>query len=439
MRLYARIQGQLVSLDISPYASVYSLKQLIQTNFQCPVIAQVIYFSGKVLLDKQSLMQVGIYKDVCVLVRLNGHNFVLPSAPPGIGAYVHPSAPPMPMESEDSHAPLIPSAPEIIAPPEQTIAPAIDQNYAPPSAPSATDLPPFAPHSYEGDDVNVMEVVPEGPSEGDGCCKAWGDSPHLKSIFLTVAFVFVGLVFILSLVNINLFGNFFDTWWHGLALLGGIYLLYLIEMGCSSTWAYLSHSYVKEGCEQFVRNLTATRPSIRWHIQCYHYETRTRTVTYTDSDGKTRTRTETYQERVNTHRATGYFQFKSFLDVSGEITGLEHYKLTRIRMRKEWTFADQWTEQAFRTQKSDFIRYNDRDRHYDFSESFEINGFTPRVLCEVQPETKHAYMTNGCYFFFSIILCSACFRCWFNGLTGKKTFYIIKQLSIFDPAEIGAI
>eukprot|EP00494_Astrolonche_serrata_P001429 UN01435 len=53
----------------------------------------------------------------------------------------------------------------------------------------------------------------------------------------------------------------------------------------SSTGGYISHSFLKEGVEDFVRQLRRTRPRLWWSIQCYHYETRTRTVT-SSNNGK---------------------------------------------------------------------------------------------------------------------------------------------------------
>jgi hypothetical protein len=46
----------------------------------------------------------------------------------------------------------------------------------------------------------------------------------------------------------------------------------------------------------------------RRYVECYHFETRSRQVSFTDGNGNTRYRTEYYQEKVVTHRATGYIQ-----------------------------------------------------------------------------------------------------------------------------------
>merc|ERR1719300_1621811 len=108
MRLYANIQGNFVSMDMSPYASIYCVKQLLNSNFAIPVQAQTILFAGRTLLDKESLMQVGITKDATVLVHCPSIRFVLPSAPPGIGTQVYPSAPPMDlMPPEGNTEPLL--------------------------------------------------------------------------------------------------------------------------------------------------------------------------------------------------------------------------------------------------------------------------------------------------------------------------------------------
>ena len=52
------------------------------------------------------------------------------------------------------------------------------------------------------------------------------------------------------------------------------------------------------------------RPTIWWHIQCYHYTTRT----VRDSNGHTRTE----RTRVNTHSARKNYKFRWARDISGE-------------------------------------------------------------------------------------------------------------------------
>ena len=57
-------------------------------------------------------------------------------------------------------------------------------------------------------------------------------------------------------------------------------------------------------------------------------------VTATDSDGNTRTETYTERKRVNTHSASGQYEFAAWADKSGFITGLQNFLLTKIKYSK---------------------------------------------------------------------------------------------------------
>ena len=76
------------------------------------------------------------------------------------------------------------------------------------------------------------------------------------------------------------------------------------------------------------------------YVECYHYETRSRQVSYTDSNGNTRYRTEYYQEKVITHRATGWIEYDYWLDRSTSVMGLGMHRLVKMELSKSYQYAD---------------------------------------------------------------------------------------------------
>lgn len=97
-----------------------------------------------------------------------------------------------------------------------------------------------------------------------------------------------------------------DSWeyqYYGYAVL----IFYLVEACSSSSAQYLCNVEETETVYEFVDRIRDNRPSIWWHVQCYHYETYTVTEYYTDSDGRQQSRTRTETRRVDTHSARGFY------------------------------------------------------------------------------------------------------------------------------------
>ena len=80
------------------------------------------------------------------------------------------------------------------------------------------------------------------------------------------------------------------------------------------------------------------KPRIDWHIQCYHYEDRK--VTRKDKDGNTHT--ETKRVRVNTHAASGNFDFEDWKDLSDKVDilfFLERISAVRLHVYDEIRYS----------------------------------------------------------------------------------------------------
>merc|ERR1712096_136877 len=152
-----------------------------------------------------------------------------------------------------------------------------------------------------------------------------------------------------------------------------------------------------EGAHKHVKKVKRAPPSIVWHIECYHMETRTRIVSYTDNEGNRQTRIETYTVRIVTHTASRSYRYDAWDDVSGDLPPLDDYKLTKLTIGKKWVFADAFTETDYYNRQTNWIIRNDRDVSYDFSTKLNIKGYTPKVLAEVQAGQTPCWL-NRCYF-----------------------------------------
>ena len=120
---------------------------------------------------------------------------------------------------------------------------------------------------------------PPPPQYADdvGCWVGWKREPHMKCFLLTASMFTVLALFLTdssawlaetsgSKENPNNFYGIFFT------LLG----LYLLECCCADTRKYLGLIGDISDVTLYYLRTVAAAPWIRWHIQCYHYETRVR-------------------------------------------------------------------------------------------------------------------------------------------------------------------
>ena len=71
---------------------------------------------------------------------------------------------------------------------------------------------------------------------------------------------------------------------------GVVLFIMLVEICTCPSVSYLRNMLSDGNAYAHVESVRKTAPEIRWHIQCYHYETRHYTVTTTDDDGREYTR-----------------------------------------------------------------------------------------------------------------------------------------------------
>ena len=139
-------------------------------------------------------------------------------------------------------------------------------------------------------------------------------------------------------------------------------------------------------------------------------------------------RTEYYQERVNTHSANGNYTFSSWQDKSEQLTGLEHYLLTKVKCDKIWTYYDKETEIDYEREKNAFKSRNDLDAHQDFWFGIDIDGYKSHLLAEVSPGVKPQFLDVPWYWLCSILTMSVFFRHWFDSIVGRKKYTFVKEI-----------
>jgi hypothetical protein len=164
------------------------------------------------------------------------------------------------------------------------------------------------------------------------------------------------------------------------------YFLLVVEMCSCPSACYLRNILQDCNAYQHVERTRKSEPHIRWHIQCYHYETQSYTEQKTDRNGNTRTVRRTRRVRRNTWAATEIYSPYYWEDISCPFPDIGTASLTRLTFGKSYVFADATSAHHFRDRKQAFIRMNRRDTHYDFSESFDINGAGMSFFVILKPE-----------------------------------------------------
>jgi hypothetical protein len=91
-------------------------------------------------------------------------------------------------------------------------------------------------------------------------------------------------------------------------------------------------------------------------------------------NGNTHAVHKTRTVRRDTWAATEIYSPYYWEDISCPFPDIGTASLTRLTFGKSYVFADVTSANHFRSRKQVFVRMNRRDIHYDFNESFDING-----------------------------------------------------------------
>jgi hypothetical protein len=222
------------------------------------------------------------------------------------------------------------------------------------------------------------------PSKGAGCVRGCLRDKHVLVTVLSASFLALIVLLLLCALRINCVAPFFIPvdnagLWVVFSIVG---LAFFIEALFSDTLGYLRHINQEESLLMVLQRLRETPPTIYWHIQCYHVETHTemQTVWTEDDDGNQESHQEEVEvtERVNTHAASGSLKYREWADKSRVVHPAEAnaFRMTKVDFSKTLVKGDQGCERA----KNAFISSNNLDTQHDFTETFDITGYTSKML-----------------------------------------------------------
>jgi hypothetical protein len=218
--------------------------------------------------------------------------------------------------------------------------------------------------------------------------------------------------------------------------------VYIIAALAADALRYLWNLDNLESIVEYADRITAERPYLEFHCECYHWETRIRYVTKTSTrqvmvDGETaevkdiRHVPETYQEKIITHRGTQPFEFRSFVDVTPPLNDMiRRFRAVRVDCDYDISFGDDQTAGGYEAAKAAFISQNhQRDELFEFSETTDILGFREKFLTITDPSRKPVFMHWAGYLLGSLIGLSWPYQTWLQANTAHG--YIRFKKNIF--------
>ena len=175
-----------------------------------------------------------------------------------------------------------------------------------------------------------------------------------------------------------------------IVLLVGIWLTYVINSLCSSTCSYLKNKQQNSTIHSYMLGLFKSRPSLHFHVQCYHNETRHHTTR--DKDGHTHHHTTTV--RVNTWSESRLFNYMSSRDCSGlfrlDCEGIRDNPgkyFIKLHLKLDVRNSNDGTQTDYFLQRDHFYNTNRwRDSHMDTRESTTLSDFNEYNLVSIGNE-----------------------------------------------------
>jgi len=167
--------------------------------------------------------------------------------------------------------------------------------------------------------------------------------------------------------------------------------------------------------------------SYRWHIECYHYETRVRH----GKDSKGHSTTHTERVRVTTHTATREGRLRTF-DASppfapaaaSALSQLSSRAVVRVRFDGYFAARDAWRAA------------NARDQHQDFSASEGVAEVRPELLVEFVPGARPWWVSAPAFALATLALGALCYRVAFDARCGHLEYTFLKDAVGFSEDAV---
>ena len=200
------------------------------------------------------------------------------------------------------------------------------------------------------------------------------------------------------------------------------YVLYLVQAFFSPTRRYLSN--VLPELREYTNQMVTSNPSYWWKIQCYHIHS----TTFKTRDSKGLTTTRTHHTRVNTHSATGSFEFDRCDDASDTSFVTSAGAVTRVRLDLDVDFVDEATRKIYETDFQKWENSHKRDKQYDTDSGMELPGFHAYVMSYKSKDEKPWLFSPIWFWVFTALTFSLPYRHYFYFRTTGADFVVRKRV-----------
>mmetsp|Transcript_105352 Transcript_105352/g.328393 ORF Transcript_105352/g.328393 Transcript_105352/m.328393 type:complete len:395 (+) Transcript_105352:483-1667(+) len=208
-----------------------------------------------------------------------------------------------------------------------------------------------------------------------------------------------------------------------------VYVLYLLHSFCCTRFSSAIGNRIS-GMDHVCNVLERPKsehPAFRWHIQCYHFETRTRTETTRDAQGNTSTRTVTERHRVNTWHSTHTGVIPS-IDRTPRFVPNTRALICEVDTSLDLDFSESNYLQCYRH----WCYANRFDVHAEESRREDLPSRRAAFLAELVAGARPCWMRRAAYVLATLLMFSVCFRLTVQSRVGQQDFTYRKRCFKID-------
>lgn len=207
-----------------------------------------------------------------------------------------------------------------------------------------------------------------------------------------------------------------------LALMG----IYTREWLKCGTHQFVRRKLSQEDVEQYVQRLRDATPAVYFHVECFHYEKKQGSDIRPDTIGWEKKVPE--QQKVVSRAHKEQFHVTRSFDTTAPLTFLEHGTVTKVYLKKGFTFIDAAAEARFQYEYARFKEANKYDVHQTFSTSIDIPEFEKRMLCLGNGADPPWWLNSWAFAVFSLMTLSFPYRFLVDRNVGRTSLRITKAV-----------
>lgn len=277
-------------------------------------------------------------------------------------------------------------------------------------------------------DFKSKELIHLEPSALHATLAIRGQKSHNASVFFNILVILGWVYLILGIFNSALNLHFLSDFWFqmqpGVIIFGSLYIFYIIEVFCSSTFRSLINKKDDSSLREYIASIKKTRPEIQFSGQCSHTEMDDSSESdSSDDDGIL---PALISSTVVTLKPTESFRYSICNDESEEFPEqIYKYQFLEIEFDKCFKLANRESELAYQDQYNTFIENNQkRDMEFKHESNLILDNFKQNMMAN--NSSKHSSGAKiGTFLFVSLVLLMSWpYRLWMERFyyRGKYTF-----------------